>query len=30
CGYKEVGRVPDAIRVAPGDDRDDIIMLLPL
>ncbi|MEU6013900.1 GNAT family N-acetyltransferase [Streptomyces sp. NPDC047515] len=30
CGYKEVGRVPDAIRVADGDDRDDIIMLLPL
>ncbi|MET9734895.1 GNAT family N-acetyltransferase [Streptomyces sp. NPDC006458] len=30
CGYKEVGRVPDAIRVAPGDDRDDVIMLLPL
>lgn len=30
CGYKEVGRVPDAIRVAPGDDRDDIIMLLRL
>ncbi|WP_406495101.1 GNAT family N-acetyltransferase [Streptomyces sp. NBC_00846] len=30
CGYKEVGRVPDAIRVAEGDDRDDIIMLLPL
>ncbi|MGW2457455.1 N-acetyltransferase family protein [Streptomyces sp. NPDC001761] len=30
CGYKEVGRVPDAIRVAPGDDRDDIVMLLPL
>ncbi|MCX4724672.1 GNAT family N-acetyltransferase [Streptomyces sp. NPDC090052] len=30
CGYKEVGRVPDAIRVAPGDDRDDIIMYLPL
>lgn len=29
-GYKEVGRVPDAIRVAPGDDRDDITMLLPL
>ncbi|MFC7795179.1 GNAT family N-acetyltransferase [Streptomyces cinereoruber] len=29
-GYKEVGRVPGAIRVAPGDDRDDIIMLLPL
>ncbi|MGI5481363.1 N-acetyltransferase family protein [Streptomyces lavendofoliae] len=30
CGYKEVGRVPDAIRVADGDDRDDIIMYLPL
>ncbi|MET8944607.1 GNAT family N-acetyltransferase [Streptomyces sp. NPDC004542] len=30
CGYQEVGRVPGAIRVAPDDDRDDIIMLLPL
>ncbi|MGW4562707.1 N-acetyltransferase family protein [Streptomyces sp. NPDC004561] len=30
CGYKEVGRVPGAIRVAPGDDRDDIMMLLPV
>lgn len=30
CGYKEVGRVPDAIRVAPDDDRDDIVMLLRL
>lgn len=30
CGYKEVGRIPDAIRVTPGDDRDDIVMLLPL
>ncbi|MFE9622511.1 GNAT family N-acetyltransferase [Streptomyces sp. NPDC006527] len=30
CGYKEVGRVPGAIRVATGDDRDDITMLLPL
>ncbi|MEU0966530.1 GNAT family N-acetyltransferase [Streptomyces sp. NPDC005917] len=30
CGYQEVGRVPAAIRVAPGDDRDDITMLLPL
>jgi len=30
CGYKEVGRVPGAIRVAPGDDRDDIHMLLTL
>jgi GNAT superfamily N-acetyltransferase len=27
CGYKEVGRVPRAIRVSPGDDRDDIIMV---
>ncbi|WP_282693056.1 GNAT family N-acetyltransferase [Streptomyces sp. CC208A] len=30
AGYKEVGRVPGAIRVGPGDDRDDITMLLPL
>ncbi|WP_460068427.1 N-acetyltransferase family protein [Streptomyces sp. YKOK-I1] len=30
CGYKEVGRVPGAIRVGPGDDRDDITLLLPL
>ncbi|MYW68132.1 GNAT family N-acetyltransferase [Streptomyces sp. SID8379] len=30
CGYKEVGRIPGAIRVAPGDDRDDIHMMLPL
>jgi GNAT superfamily N-acetyltransferase len=30
CGYKETGRVPGAIRVAPGDDRDDITMLLTL
>ncbi|NEB74735.1 GNAT family N-acetyltransferase [Streptomyces sp. SID14478] len=30
CGYKEVGRVPGAIRVAPGDDRDDVFMMLPL
>ncbi|MET7390015.1 GNAT family N-acetyltransferase [Streptomyces sp. NPDC005529] len=30
CGYKEVGRVPGAIRVAPGEDRDDITMLLSL
>ena len=30
CGYKEVGRVPRAIRVAPGDERDDITMLLEL
>ncbi|MGV9454691.1 N-acetyltransferase family protein [Streptomyces sp. NPDC003635] len=30
CGYKEVGRIPEAIRVAPDDHRDDVIMLLPL
>lgn len=30
CGYKEVGRIPGAIRVAPDDDRDDIHMMLPL
>jgi predicted N-acetyltransferase YhbS len=25
-GYEEVGRLPGAIRVAPGDDRDDVTM----
>lgn len=30
CGYVEVGRVPGAIRVAPGDDRDDVTMWLDL
>lgn len=30
CGYKEVGRVPGAIKVADGDFRDDITMWLPL
>ncbi|MGW0945080.1 N-acetyltransferase family protein [Streptomyces sp. NPDC002623] len=30
CGYQEVGRIPGAIRVAPDDHRDDVIMLLPL
>ncbi|CCG05644.1 GNAT family N-acetyltransferase [Blastococcus saxobsidens] len=25
-GYQEVGRLPGAIRVAPGDDRDEIVM----
>ncbi|MFI6156078.1 GNAT family N-acetyltransferase [Kitasatospora sp. NPDC051170] len=30
CGYREVGRVPAAIRVGPGDDRDDITMWLDL
>jgi GNAT superfamily N-acetyltransferase len=29
-GYFEVGRLPGAIRVAPGDDRDELIMWLPL
>lgn len=26
CGYREHGRLPGGIRVAPGDDRDDIAM----
>ncbi len=26
CGYVEVGRIPGAIRVGPGDDRDDVTM----
>jgi len=30
AGYKEVGRVPGAIRVAPGDERDDVTMWLDL
>ncbi|MGW4891449.1 N-acetyltransferase family protein [Kitasatospora sp. NPDC004240] len=30
CGYTEVGRVPGTIRVAPGDDRDEVIMWLDL
>jgi GNAT superfamily N-acetyltransferase len=29
-GYREVGRVPGALRVAPGDDRDEISMWLKL
>ena len=29
-GYREVGRIPGALRVAPGDDRDDIVMWLDL
>lgn len=29
-GYKEVGRLPGALRVGPGDDRDEILMWLPL
>jgi GNAT superfamily N-acetyltransferase len=30
CGYREVGRLPGALRVAPGDDREEILMWLPL
>lgn len=30
CGYKEVGRVPDAIRVADGDFQDDVTMWMTL
>ena len=30
CGYKEVGRVPGALKVAEDDLRDDITMWLPL
>ncbi len=26
-GYREVGRIPRAIRVAPGDDRDEVMMV---
>lgn len=26
-GYQEVGRIPDAMRVGPGDDRDEIVMV---
>ena len=26
CGYTEVGRIAGAVRVAPGDDRDDVTM----
>ncbi|MCD9144963.1 GNAT family N-acetyltransferase [Streptomyces albireticuli] len=29
-GFKEVGRVPGGLRVGEGDDRDDILMWLPL
>jgi GNAT superfamily N-acetyltransferase len=29
-GYREVGRIPGALRVAPGDDRDELLMWLPL
>lgn len=30
CGYREVGRIPGAIRVAPGDDRDEVHFWLDL
>ena len=30
CGYKEVGRLPGALRLGPGDDRDDVQMWLAL
>lgn len=26
-GYQEIGRLPDAIRVAPGDDREEILLV---
>jgi GNAT superfamily N-acetyltransferase len=29
-GYREVGRLPGGLRVAPGDDRDEILMWLAL
>jgi GNAT superfamily N-acetyltransferase len=29
-GYREVGRLPGAIRLAPGDDRDEILLQLGL
>jgi GNAT superfamily N-acetyltransferase len=29
-GYREVGRIPGALRVAPGDDRDELLMWLDL
>ncbi|HEX6684898.1 MAG TPA: GNAT family N-acetyltransferase [Candidatus Limnocylindrales bacterium] len=29
-GYREVGRLPGTLRLAPGDDRDEILMWLPL
>jgi GNAT superfamily N-acetyltransferase len=30
CGYREVGRIPGAIRVGPGDDRDEVHFWLDL
>ena len=30
CGWREVGRWPGALRLGPGDDRDEVLMLLEL
>ncbi|MBR7672184.1 GNAT family N-acetyltransferase [Streptomyces daliensis] len=30
CGYKEVGRIPGALKVSDDDYRDEVVMLLPL
>jgi hypothetical protein len=27
-GWMEIGRWPDALRLAPGDDRDEVLMIL--
>lgn len=27
-GWREIGRWPDALRLGPGDDRDEVLMLL--
>ena len=29
-GYQQVGRIPGALRVGPGDDRDEYLLWLPL
>lgn len=30
CGYREVGRLPGALKIAPDDTRDEILMWLPM
>jgi GNAT superfamily N-acetyltransferase len=30
CGWQEIGRWPAALRLAPGDDRDEVLMMLNL
>jgi GNAT superfamily N-acetyltransferase len=30
CGWQEIGRWPAALRLAPGDDRDEVLMMLSL